>query len=78
MDMEQGSPGDSDYESAQEVATGAANGSLPFKIRKQPSVPGAGGLRQPLKKKQPQQPLTTSIDLKIQKTIKNFFEADQS
>ena len=78
MDMEQGSPGDSDYESAQEVAaTGAANGSLPFKIRKQPSVPG-GGLRQPLKKKQPQQPSTTSIDLKIQKTIKNFFEADQS
>ena len=71
LDMEQGSPGDSDYESAQE----AMAGNLPFKIRKQPNVQAAN---QNKLKKPTMQSSTSSIDLKIQKTIKNFFEADQS
>ena len=59
FDHEQmGSPGDSDYESAQE--------GLPFKIRKNAIRPLTA--KQPLK--------TTSIDLKIQKSIKDFFQAE--
>lgn len=68
IDMEQqASPGDSDYESAQEVMTA---GQLPFKIRKnvtiQPIVPSV--------KKDPQQ-VGSFVDSQIQKSIKDFFTA---
>lgn len=78
LDTEQeGSPGDSDYESAQEAG-------LPFKIRKQAII-----LTNPKNSvKKPQQTPPTNppkteevktaadkIDLKIQKSIKDFFQA---
>ena len=59
FDTEHGSPGDSDYESAQE--------GLPFKIRKNM---GSKKALNPTANAGP------SIDLKIQKSIKDFFQAE--
>ena len=68
LDTEHGSPGDSDYESSQEVA--AASGLIPFKIRKNSSVTAAI-------KKTGDVPANistpASIDSRIQKSIKDFF-----
>ena len=61
FDTEHGSPGDSDYESAQE--------GLPFKIRKNL------GSKKPINTS-PQSTSVPSIDLKIQKSIKDFFQAE--
>ena len=60
FDTEHGSPGDSDYESAQE--------GLPFKIRKNM------GSKKPVNTSPPTS--VPSIDLKIQKSIKDFFQAE--
>merc|ERR1712110_603169 len=38
LDTEHGSPGDSDYESSQEIVAASASGQLPFKIWKNSSV----------------------------------------
>ncbi len=72
VDTEQGSPGDSDYESAQEAAAG-----LPFKIRKKANnmVTKPPPIKLPSKESLPP---TTLIDLKIQKTIKDFFNAEEA
>ena len=73
LDTEQGSPGDSDYESAQE--------GLPFKIRKQGNMPSNStkkSLPCPLPKEKSSGESDTAadkIDLKIQKSIKDFFQA---
>ena len=66
FDHEQmGSPGDSDYESAQEAG-------LPFRIRKQAII-----LTNSKTKPAPQkdEKIADKIDLKIQKSIKDFFQA---
>ena len=71
LDTEQGSPGDSDYESAQE--------GLPFKIRKQGNMSNSTkkSLPSPLPKEESGENDTAAdkIDLKIQKSIKDFFQA---
>ena len=74
LDTEQGSPGDSDYESAQE--------GLPFKIRKQGHIPTSNSTKKslpcPLPKEKSSSESDTAadkIDLKIQKSIKDFFQA---
>lgn len=68
LDTEQGSPGDSDYESAQE--------GLPFKIRKNGVIPNK--LKRATVCVNPEVTVTSpsTIDLKIQKSIKDFFKAD--
>ena len=66
LDTEHGSPGDSDYESSQEIVAASASGQLPFKIRKNSSVVAiktAGVL----------DVIPASIDSRIQKSIKDFF-----
>merc|ERR1719346_589047 len=66
LDTEQeGSPGDSDYESAQEAG-------LPFRIRKQAII-----LTNSKTKPAPQkdEKIADKIDFKIQKSIKDFFQA---
>jgi hypothetical protein len=68
--IEQGSPGDSDYESAQE--------GIPFKIRKQATATKVITTVETGKSKTvpPSSVVaSTSIDLKIQKSIKDFFQA---
>ena len=76
LDTEHGSPGDSDYESSQEIvaASASASGQLPFKIRKNSSVVAikTAGVLDVI-------PASTnnstpaSIDSRIQKSIKDFF-----
>lgn len=66
VDTEQGSPGDSDYESAHE--------GLPFKIRKKANTPNV-----PVQKKvtQPTEVVDQRIQ-KIQKSIKDFFHTGEA
>ncbi len=66
LDNEQVSPGDSDYESAQEAS------ALPFKIRKNPHVTKKNvnvGSAEPQALPSP----ADTLDSQIQKTIKDFF-----
>ena len=66
LDTEQeGSPGDSDYESAQEAG-------LPFRIRKQAVILTNSKTKPALQK---DEKIADKIDLKIQKSIKDFFQA---
>jgi len=73
FDTEHGSPGDSDYESAQEQQQN--NGQIPFKIRRNASVTG----QKTAKNVDMGQNLVTNaqflIDSRIQKSIKDFFNS---
>ena len=74
LDTEHGSPGDSDYESSQEIVAASASGQLPFKIRKNSSVVAiktAGVLDVIPASINNSTP--ASIDSRIQKSIKDFF-----
>ena len=75
LDTEHGSPGDSDYESSQEIVAASASGQLPFKIRKNSSpvvaIKTAGVLDAIPASINNSTP--ASIDSRIQKSIKDFF-----
>ena len=76
VDTEHGSPGDSDYESSQEIANaGILSGQIPFKIRKNSTVvaikkTAVGDISTSTTSNNS---TSVSIDSRIQKSIKDFF-----